>query len=259
MHGTVGRDGQVIEVELDETDGVAVVRPETMRGLSESDFTHLTNHIDHYLEEHDALQGLVIVAKSFPGWEDFKAFTSHLTFIKDHHRAIRKIALVSDDFLLSTAPYLADHFVKAKIRHFPSANVEAAKAWAALEENHSGRFVFLDGYPDNVVAFRAEGVITLEDYEGTLIPAITEKISALGHVKLLYWCGREFRGFSAGAMWDDARFGLTHLGDFSKIAVVSDIEWLRHSVKLFAPLMRAPVQVFHNAGIENAKRWITEA
>ncbi len=59
-------------------------------------------------------------------------------------------------------------------------------------------------------------------------------------------------------MWDDARFGLMHLGDFLKIAVVSDIEWVRQSVKLFAPLVRAPVQVFHNSGIEDANRWITE-
>ena len=59
-------------------------------------------------------------------------------------------------------------------------------------------------------------------------------------------------------MWDDARFGLTHLGDFSKIAVVSDIEWLRQSVKLFGPLIPAPGQVCYKAGIEDAKHWITE-
>ena len=59
-------------------------------------------------------------------------------------------------------------------------------------------------------------------------------------------------------MWDDARFGLMHLGDFLKIEVVSDIEWVRQSVKLFAPLMPAPVQVFHNADIEDAKHWIEE-
>jgi hypothetical protein len=163
---------------------------------------------------------------------------------------------VSDSRLLSAAPYLADHFVSAKVRHFAFADIEQAKAWAASEDVRSGRFSILDGYPDNVVAFRAEGVITREDYEETLIPLVEETISARGKVKLLYWCGEEFKGFSAGAMWDDARFGLTHLGDFSKIAVVSDIEWVRQSVKLFAPLMRAPVQVFHNADIEDAKRWI---
>jgi hypothetical protein len=248
----------MIHTDLDEATGVAVIRPEQMHGLSEVDFKQLTDLIDHFLEDHDTLHGLVIVARKFPGWKDFKAFTSHIRFIRDHHKAIRKIALVSDSRLLSAAPYLADHFVSAKVRHFAFADIEHAKAWVASEDVRSGRFSILDGYPDNVVAFRAEGVITREDYEETLIPLIEERISARGKIKLLYWCGEEFEGFSAGAMWDDARFGLTHLGDFSKIAVVSDIAWVRQSVKLFAPLMRAPVQVFHNADIEDAKCWLAE-
>ena len=248
----------MIDVELNEAEGVAVVQPEQMQGLSESDFKQLTDRIDEYLKDHDTLRGLVIVTKSFPGWEDFNAFTSHIKFVRDHHRAIKKVAIVSDSQLLSVGPYVADHFVNAKVRHFAFADIEEAKAWAASEEARSGRFEVLDGYPDDVAAFRAEGVITRDDYQKTLIPVLEERISAQGKVKLLYWCGEEFEGFSAGAMWDDARFGLTHWGDFSKIAVVSDIEWVRQSVRFFAPLMRASVQVFHNAEIEDAKSWIAE-
>lgn len=248
----------MIQFDLDEAEGVAVVQPEQMHGLSVADFKQLTDRIDNYLKDHDTLRGLVIVAKSFPGWEDFKAFTSHIRFIRDHHRSIGKVAVISDSKFLSAAPYLANHFVNAEVRHFEFADIEEAKTWAALEEERSRGFIFLDGYPDNVVALRAEGVIRSDDYQETLIPALEKKISARGKVKLLYWCGPEFKGFSAGAMWDDARFGVTHWGDFSKIAVVSDIKWVRQSVKLFAPLMRVPVQVFHNAEIEVAKRWIAE-
>ena len=106
------------------------------------------------------------------------------------------------------------------------------------------------------MALLAEGIITHADYEKTLIPIVENKIKVHGKIKLLYWCGEEFKGFSAGAVLDDAQFGLMHLGDFLKIAVVSDIEWVRQSVKLFAPFIPAPVQVFHNSGIENANRWI---
>ncbi len=248
----------MIHIEFNEADGVAVIRPERMHGLSEADFKELTDLVDHYLESHQALRGLVIAAERFPGWEDFRGFISHIRFIRDHHKAIAKVALVSDSRLLSAAPYLVDHFVNARVRHFASTDIEQAKAWVAAEEVRSGRFVILEDYPDNVVAFRAEGLITRDDYEETLIPLIEARISAQGRVKLLYWCGAEFEGFSAGAMWDDARVGLTHLGDFSKIAVVSDVGWVRQSAKLFAPLVRAPVQVFHNADIELAKRWIIE-
>ena len=94
----------MIHVDLNEAEGVAVIRPEQMHGLSEADFKELKDLIDHYLRDHDTLRGLVIVAKSFPGWENFKAFTSHIRFIRDHHRAIRKVALVSDSRLLSAAP-----------------------------------------------------------------------------------------------------------------------------------------------------------
>ena len=248
----------MIHLDLNAAEGIAVVQPEQMHGLSEADFKQLTDRIDAYLKGHDTLRGLVIVTKSFPGWEDFNAFASHIKFVRDHHKAIQKVAIVSDSQLLSVGPYVADHFVSAKVRHFAFADIEEAKAWIASDEACSGRFVVLDGYPDDVAAFQAEGVITRDDYQETLIPVLEEKISAQGQVKLLYWCGEEFKGFSAGAMWDDARFGLTHWGDFSKIAVVSDIEWVRQSAKLFAPLMRAPVQVFHNADIEDAKSWIAE-
>jgi hypothetical protein len=206
---------RLIRFDLNEAEGVAVIRPDKMQGLSADDFKQLTTAIDHYLEDHDALRGLVIVAKIFPGWKDFESFMSHIRFVRDHHRAIKKVALASDSQLLSVAPHIIDHFVNAKVRHFAFADIEQAKTWVASDEPRSGRFTLLDGYPDNVVALRAEGVITHDDYEQTLIPIIEERISALGKIGLLYWCGQEFEGFSAGAMWDEARFGLTHLGDFS--------------------------------------------
>ena len=169
----------MVQVELNEAEGVAVVQPEQMHGLSEDDFRQLTDRVDLYLEDHDTFRGLVIVAKRFPGWEDFKAFTSHIRFIRDHHRAIGKVAIVSDSKFLSAAPYLADHFVDAKIRHFEFAEIEEAKTWAASEDARSGRFVVLDDYPDDVVALQAEGVITRDDYQETLIPALEAKINRL--------------------------------------------------------------------------------
>ena len=247
----------MIQVDVNEAEAVAIIRPEQMHGLSQDDIRQLTDRIDRYLQDHEGLRGLIIVTEHFPGWEDFKAFTSHMRFVRDHHKSVAKVALVSDSRLLSAAPHLVDHFVNAKIRHFPFAEVEQAKAWASSQEPRSGRFVVLEDYPDNVVAFRAEGEITREDYEETLIPLVKERIAAHGKVKLLYWCGPAFEGISAGAMWDDARFGLTHLGDFSKVAIVSDVSWIRQAAKLFAPLVRAPVQVFHDADIEDAKNWIT--
>lgn len=248
----------MIDIEINQTDGVATLRPVEMVRLTEADFKEVTDRIDGYLKEHDRLQGLVIIADRFPGWDSLKAFASHIKLIKDHHKIISRVAFVSDSPLLTAAPHLVDHFINARVRHFGLSDIDKAKIWVSQDEERSGRFIVMDGYPDNVVAIRAEGTITRDDYEETLIPLIAEKIRTQGQIKLLYWCGKEFEGFTAGAMWDDARFGLMHLGDFLKIAFVTDVEWLRMSMKLFSPLLRMPAQVFHNAEIEDAKQWIVE-
>jgi len=121
-----------------------------------------------------------------------------------------------------------------------------------------GRFEILEGFPADVVAIEAHGLIDREAYEQTLVPLVEERIEREGKIKLLYVIGEDFKGFTAGAAWDDARLGLLHLADFARIAVVTDVEWIRLGVKLFAPLLRGRVRLFGLAEMEEAKRWICE-
>jgi hypothetical protein len=51
--------------------------------------------------------------------------------VRDHHRHIRRIGLVTDSAMGDVAPRLASHFVSAEIRHFPAGSLEAAKQWIA--------------------------------------------------------------------------------------------------------------------------------
>ena len=117
-------------------------------------------------------------------------------------------------------------------------------------------FEMLSGYPDDVLAVSAHGRITRADYEGVLIPEVERRAKA-GKVKLLYVLGADFASVTAGAAWDDARLGLLHWGDFSRIAVVTDVEWIRLGVKMFAPLMPCPVHLFNAAQASEASAWIS--
>ena len=75
------------------------------------------------------MHGLLIDAEAFPGWSDFAALLAHLRFVRDHHRKIEKVAVVSDSRFLAAAPAVASHFVQADIRHFPHAQRDDALAW----------------------------------------------------------------------------------------------------------------------------------
>lgn len=97
--------------------------------LQASDFEALAHEVDPYLENNGMLNGLLIHAPSFPGWADFAAFTSHIRFVKDHQKYIKRIAAVSDSRVLSALPDIAGHFISAEVRHFDYADKDAALAW----------------------------------------------------------------------------------------------------------------------------------
>ena len=116
----------------------------------------------------------------------------------------------------------------------------------------------LEGFPDNVVAVRAEGDITAHDYRSVLHPAI-DHATVDGKARLLYALGPEFTGFEGGAFWEDAKMGFQHLTSFERIAVVTDIDWVQRSIHLFGVFIPGTVRVFQNSEFETAKTWITSA
>ena len=112
--------------------------------------------------------------------------------------------------------------------------------------------------PDNVLGFAAKGTVTASDYETVIIPAVEALFSRHRKVRFLYHLGEEFSGFEAAAMWDDTKLGLKHLSGWERMAVVSDVEWIRAAIKLFGLAIPGHVRVFRNSEFAEAKRWITE-
>ena len=71
-------------------------------------------------EEHP--RSVMIYAKGFPGWENFGSFTAHMHFVREHHKQIERIAMVTDSLLVGMAEQLGKHFTSAEVRHFPFAD-----------------------------------------------------------------------------------------------------------------------------------------
>jgi hypothetical protein len=114
----------------------------------------------------------------------------------------------------------------------------------------------LPNLPSEVVGFIASGRVTANDYESVVFPAIESKLKESGKVRILYHIGPKFSGFTAGAMWDDAKVGLAHLRAWEKIAIVTDVDWIRGAVGIFRFLIPCPVKMFSNSEFAEAKVWI---
>lgn len=117
----------MLEYELDRADGILILKP--VGPLEAADFRRLVQEVDPYIDEKGKLNGLMIYTKSFPGWENFASFLSHMKFVKDHHRKVKKIAAVTEGGFLSIMPQVARHFVRAQVRHFAYQDKDAALNW----------------------------------------------------------------------------------------------------------------------------------
>ncbi len=106
---------------------ILYLRPKS--ALEQGDFAQLAKTVDPHIEKTGGLAGLIIEAPRFPGWESFGAMAAHFRFVRDHHKRIRKVALVTDSAIGNVAQHLASHFVSAEIRHFAAGELEAAKQW----------------------------------------------------------------------------------------------------------------------------------
>ena len=122
----------MLNYEFRYDDGVLVLKPDGP--LEAADFRTLASHVDAYLEQHGTLRGVLIHAKTFPGWKDFGALLAHLKFVKQHHRRIEKVAIVADGGIATVMPFIASHFVHAQVKHFDHAHDENA-AWDWLMDS----------------------------------------------------------------------------------------------------------------------------
>lgn len=59
------------------------------------------------------------------------ALITHLKFVRDHHKHVKKIAVVTDSPLGDVAEHITSHFVSAEIKHFPAGQDKQAEAWIA--------------------------------------------------------------------------------------------------------------------------------
>lgn len=116
----------------------------------------------------------------------------------------------------------------------------------------------MQGLPAGTVGFRAIGQVTSEDYERIVVPDVEAAFALNRKLRLIYYIGDDFTGFEAGAMWDDAKLGMRHLSSWDRVALVTDVAWLRMTATAMGFAVPAEFRLFGNAELEKAKAWISE-
>lgn len=117
----------------------------------------------------------------------------------------------------------------------------------------------LDGFPEATVAVACEGHIKRQDYEKVLVPRMNEALAGHEKVRIYYEIGPSFSGFEAGAIWEDTKVGLGHLSRYERMALVTDVAWIRLAVGAFRFLMPGRLRLFGTSQANEARAWIKAA
>jgi hypothetical protein len=114
----------------------------------------------------------------------------------------------------------------------------------------------LRDFPEAVVALSATGRVTRQDYETVLIPKVQEALARHDRIRCYYELGAGLSGFDGAAVWEDFKLGIGHLTRWERVAVVTDVEWIRLAVNFFRFLVPGETKVFPTAQAAEARRWI---
>lgn len=114
----------------------------------------------------------------------------------------------------------------------------------------------LEDVPEGIVAVRARGTLTREEYDRVVVPLLDEARREGRRLRCLCEVGADYDGLTAGAAWEDVTLGLRSLRLFDGCAVVSDVVWIREVSRLVRFLMPCPVRVFDEQDRDKAAAWL---
>ena len=110
----------------------------------------------------------------------------------------------------------------------------------------------IEDLPRNVVGISVRGRVTKRECHEILTPAVRESLKWREKSRLYYELGSRF----PGAGWDDLDLGFEHASRCERIAIVTDIAWVKLTVKAIRFLIPGEIRVFTTIEAPDARAWI---
>lgn len=119
----------------------------------------------------------------------------------------------------------------------------------------------LPNMPAGVTGIRVSGRLTGEDLR-KFKPAIADLLESGQQIRIVEVIDHDYEGFGPGGLVEDLKLGfgavLPHHGTFKRIAVVTDKEWVTHTLHALAWLVPGELAVFGLDELERAKQWAAD-
>lgn len=110
--------------------------------------------------------------------------------------------------------------------------------------------------PDNMVAFRAEGQVSSDDFDivNQKSAELVEKTNKLNYLLLL---DTPIKEFTSGAWLQDILLGMQNITKWNRAAIITDSEGIQDFTAIFSKVMPGEFRGFPKSEYENAIDWVS--
>jgi hypothetical protein len=110
----------------------------------------------------------------------------------------------------------------------------------------------IGGLPGNIIGITVSGRLTMQDCREVLVPAMEKSLKRHDKIRLYYELNSRF----PGAAWDEIDLGLEHASRCERVAIITDIGWVRLTVKALRFLIPSEIRVFATVQADDGRAWI---
>jgi hypothetical protein len=114
----------------------------------------------------------------------------------------------------------------------------------------------LPDMPEGVTGIRVSGRLLGDDLR-EFKPAMEERLQT-GEIRIVEVIASDYEGFGPGGLAEDLKMGfgvLQHHSAFKRIAVVTDKEWVAHTLHALAWMVPGEFALFGLDELDRAKEW----
>ena len=115
----------------------------------------------------------------------------------------------------------------------------------------------INDVPDNMVAFRADGEVTKDDFD-IVKQEVSNLVDRTGKLNYLLYLENSPKDFTIGAWLQDALLGLENITKWNRAAIISDIEAVKTFTDGFSKVMPGEFRGFAKAEFDQAVDWVSE-
>jgi stage II sporulation SpoAA-like protein len=115
----------------------------------------------------------------------------------------------------------------------------------------------LQDMPDGVIGIRVSGRVRGDDLR-TFKPVMDELLNT-DELRIVEVIASDYQGFGPGGLVEDLKMGFgalfRHHSAFKRIAIVTDKEWVAHTLHALAWMVPGELALFGLGDLERAKQW----